>query len=141
MISGMYLRQVKYNFWILQYYLIDKIVDVLSYMRTKDTYLTFKLEKAIARIQNNSGYNDSPVFLEICNCPTKGGSFFYDTKKAVYFGKGSCNNGLLCSKIQMDKHQILIRKSIPRIIEHIENEKILQREQIVNYSPELITGS
>ncbi len=110
-------------------------------MRTKDTYLTFKLEKAIARIKDKSGYNDSPVFLEICNCPNKGGSFFYDTKKEAYFGKGSCNNSLLCSKIQMDKHQILIRKSIPRILEHINSEKILQREQIMNYSPELLSGS
>lgn len=110
-------------------------------MRTKDTYLTFKLEKAIARIQNNSGYNNSPIFLEICNCPSKGGSLFYDTKKGVYFGKGSCNKGLLCSKIQMDKHQILIRRSVTRNIEQFEEERILQREQILNYSPEIITGS
>lgn len=110
-------------------------------MRTKDTYLTFKLEKAIARIQNNSGYSDSPVFLEICNCPSKGGSFFYDTKKGVYFGKGSCTKGLLCSKIQMDKHQILIRKTLSRNIEQFDAEKILQREQVLNYSPEILSGS
>lgn len=110
-------------------------------MRTKDTYLTFKLEKAIARIKNNSGYSDSPVFLEICNCPTKGGSLFYDTKKEVYFGKGACNKNLLCSKIQMDKHQILIRKAVVRCIEQFEDVKVLQREPILNLTPEILSGN
>ena len=108
-------------------------------MRTKDTFLNYKLEKAIARIKTSNGYTDSPIFLEICNCPSKGGSLFYDTKKLVYFGKGSCNKGLLCSKIQIDKHQILIRKTVPRLIELEENEKMLERETMINYSPQILS--
>ena len=95
-------------------------------MATKDTYLNFKLEKAIARIKTQSGYNNSPLFLEVCNCPSKGGSIYYDTKKQVYFGKGGCNKGLLCSKIHIDKHQILIKRTRPSLVQStiIQEEKI-----------------
>ena len=108
-------------------------------MTTKDTFLNYKLEKAIARIKTHSGYNNSPVFLEVCNCPSKGGSLYYDTKKQSYFGKGSCNRGLLCSQIQIDKHQIRIRKKLPlqQLSEIVEKEelsqKILQTESTISY--------
>ena len=108
-------------------------------MRTKDTFLNYKLEKAIARIKTSSGYTDSPIFLEICNCPSKGGSLFYDTKKAIYFGKGSCNKGLLCSKIQKDKHQVLIRRTTPRLLEIEQEEKALEREPMINFSPQVLS--
>jgi hypothetical protein len=110
-------------------------------MATKDTFLSFKLEKAIARIKTHSGYNNSPVFLEICNCPTKGGSLYYDTKKRSYFGKGSCNQGLLCSKIQMDKHQIRIRKTHPIELTDItaDEEKLLLQEKEINFTPGILS--
>lgn len=108
-------------------------------MGTKDTFLSYKLEKAITRIKTFNGYTDSPLFLEVCNCPSKKGSLFYDTKKVVYFGKGSCNKGLLCSKIQMDKHQVLIKRTVPRILELVENEKLLEQEQLINYSPQVLS--
>jgi len=109
-------------------------------MSTKDTFLSFKLEKAIARIKTHSGYNNSPVFLEVCNCPSKGGSLYYDTKKEDYFGKGSCNRGLLCSKIQIDKHQLRISKTIiSQLNIQRENEKVLEREQLVSYPKGLIS--
>ncbi|MBY9001065.1 MAG: hypothetical protein KGD64_09135 [Candidatus Heimdallarchaeota archaeon] len=109
-------------------------------MSTKDTFLSFKLEKAIARIKTNCGYNNSPVFLEVCNCPSKGGSLYYDTKKSSYFGKGSCDRGLLCSKIQIDKHQIRISKNITSQLNILkENEKVLEREQLANYQTGLIS--
>lgn len=106
-------------------------------MGTRDTFLSYKLEKAIARIKTHNGYNNSPVFLEICNCPSKGGALYYDTKKSSYFGKGSCNRGLLCSKIQIDKHQILINKTFTSQLNIIkENEKVLEREQLANLHTE-----
>ena len=109
-------------------------------MTTKDTFLSYKLEKAIARIKTHNGYNDSPLFLEICNCPTKGGSLFYDTKKNSYFGKGSCNRGLLCSKIQVDKHQIRIRKTLPLELDSlVSQDKILLKEQDLNATARLIS--
>jgi hypothetical protein len=109
-------------------------------MTTKDTFLSYKLEKAIARIKTHHGYNDSPLFLEICNCPSKGGSLFYDTKKNSYFGKGSCNKGLLCSKIQIDKHQIRIRKTLPLKIDSlVSHEKILLKEQDLNATARIIS--
>ena len=101
-------------------------------MSSKDTFLSYKLEKAIARIKTKSGYNNSPVFLEVCNCPSKGGSLYFDTKKRTYFGKGSCNRGLLCSKIQIDKHQILVNKTFINQINVLkENQEILEREQLI----------
>ncbi len=109
-------------------------------MSTKDTFLSFKLEKAIAKIKTHHGYNNSPIFLEICNCPSKGGSLYYDTKKEDYFGKGSCNLGLLCSKIQIDKHQIRIsRKIVSQLNILRENEKILEKEQLAIYPTGLIS--
>ena len=110
-------------------------------MTTKDTFLSYKLEKAIARIKTHNGYNDSPLFLEICNCPSKGGSLYYDTKKNSYFGKGSCNRGLLCSKIQIDKHQIRIRKTLPLDLDSVSvnQEKILLRDQEFNISARIIS--
>ncbi len=109
-------------------------------MSTKDTFLSFKLEKAIARIKTHNGYNNSPVFLEVCNCPSKGGSLYYDTKKEAYFGKGSCNRGLLCSKIQIDKHQIRISKTITSQLNiRRESERVLEREQLVSYPRGLVS--
>ena len=109
-------------------------------MSTKDTFLSFKLEKAIARIKTHHGYNNSPVFLEVCNCPSKGGSLYYDTKKDSYFGKGSCNRGLLCSKIQIDKHQIRISKNITSQLNILrESEKVLEKEQLAIYPTGLIS--
>ena len=109
-------------------------------MTTKDTFLSYKLEKAIARIKTHNGYNNSPLFLEICNCPIKGGSLFYDTKKQSYFGKGSCSNGLLCSKIQIDKHKILMKKTYTNVIEtEKETEKLLEKEQLVSFSARVIS--
>ena len=108
-------------------------------MTTKDTFLNYKLEKAIARIKTHSGYNNSPVFLEICNCPSKGGSLYYDTKKQSYFGKGSCNRELLCSQIQIDKHQIRIKRKLPiqQLNEIAEKEgisqKLLQAEPTISF--------
>ncbi|MCG3220295.1 MAG: hypothetical protein H7641_02850 [Candidatus Heimdallarchaeota archaeon] len=110
-------------------------------MTTKDTFLSFKLEKAIARLKTLNGYNDSPLFLEICNCPSKGGSLYFDTKKSSYFGKGSCNRGLLCSKIQVDKHQVRIRKALPIELDSssVNQEKILLKNQDLNISARIIS--
>jgi hypothetical protein len=110
-------------------------------MTTKDTFLSYKLEKAIARIKTHNGYNDSPLFLEICNCPSKGGSLFYDTKKSSYFGKGSCNRGLLCSKIQIDKHQVRIRKALPIELDSgsVAQDKSLLKEQDLNISARIFS--
>ncbi|MCG3225621.1 MAG: hypothetical protein H7645_01775 [Candidatus Heimdallarchaeota archaeon] len=110
-------------------------------MTTKDTFLSYKLEKAIARIKTHHGYNDSPLFLEICNCPSKGGSLYYDTKKSSYFGKGSCNRGLLCSNIQVDKHQVRVRKAIPLELANISSnqDKISLKNQDLNISARIIS--
>ncbi|MHA1222134.1 MAG: hypothetical protein ACTSSG_09105 [Candidatus Heimdallarchaeaceae archaeon] len=108
-------------------------------MTTKDTYLCFKLEKAIARIKTHSGYNNSPLFLEICNCPSKGGSLYYDTKKQTYFGKGSCHKGLLCSKIQIDKHQVLIRRTRPALFsEDLLTEQKVGEQLVQRTEPKIV---
>ena len=110
-------------------------------MTTKDTFLSFKLEKAIARIKTHNGYDDSPLFLEVCNCPSKGGSLYYDTKKSSYFGKGSCNRGLLCSKIHVDKHQVRIRKTLPLELANVSanQDKISLKNQDLNISARIIS--
>ncbi|MHA1345838.1 MAG: hypothetical protein ACTSVO_05210 [Candidatus Heimdallarchaeaceae archaeon] len=140
MISQIYLGLDAYNFWILQKTILYKSQSILINMSTKDTFLSFKLEKAIARIKTHHGYNNSPVFLEVCNCPSKGGSLYYDTRKAEYFGKGSCNRGLLCSKIQIDKHQIRISKNLVSQLNILrENEKMLEKEQLAIHPKGLIS--
>jgi len=109
-------------------------------MTTKDTFLSYKLEKAIARIKTHNGYNNSPLFLEICNCPIKGGSLYYDTKKQTYFGKGSCSNSLLCSKIQIDKHKILMKKTYTNVIETEKvTEKLMEKEHLISFSARVIS--
>ncbi len=109
-------------------------------MTTKDTFLSYKLEKAIARIKTHNGYNNSPLFLEICNCPRKGGSMYYDTKKQSYFGKGTCSQDLLCSKIQIDKHKILVKKAYTSVINSYNGtEKLFEKEQAISFSARVIS--
>lgn len=99
-------------------------------MATKESYLDFKLEKAIAKISISRSYNDSPVFLEVCNCTTKGGCLIYDTRKQSYHAKGSCNRGLLCAMLQEDKHHINIKRTNLLKLQTFENLNNLTNNDI-----------
>ncbi len=94
-------------------------------MVTKESYLDFKLEKAIAKISTSKSYKDSPVYLEVCNCTAKGGCLIYDTRKQSYHAKGSCNRGLLCAMLQEDKHHIKIKRTHLLKLQTFENLKNL----------------
>ncbi|MHA1303238.1 MAG: hypothetical protein ACTSQE_03105 [Candidatus Heimdallarchaeaceae archaeon] len=101
----------------------------MVYLKIEDSFLDNRLEKALARITQRKYDENSPVFIEICNCPGKGGQLFYNETKKEYFGKGFCNKNLLCYRIQRDKHSITINQ-IPKAYETLNlEEELLDKKQ------------
>lgn len=85
-------------------------------MRAQDSFLSHRLEKAISKLANKKrDYSNAPVFIEICNCPSKGGNLVYGTQNKEYIYKGGCKQNLLCAMIQVDKHQLLITKPYSKL--------------------------
>ncbi len=77
-------------------------------------FLNYRLEGVLSKITKKApDYANTPIFHELCNCPSRGGQLFYNDKKEEYFGKGFCNPNLFCARIQIDKYSTLTKKSLP----------------------------
>ncbi|MHA1684819.1 MAG: hypothetical protein ACTSYD_00275 [Candidatus Heimdallarchaeaceae archaeon] len=89
-----------------------------------------KLVQAIERIQMSNRIDEIPVYKEVCACPSRGGILCYDTSKDRYFGKGACSVSLLCAQIQIDKHQVLIKKTYDEDTLLHENKEQVYKEPL-----------
>ncbi|MHA1115667.1 MAG: hypothetical protein ACTSRR_07790 [Candidatus Heimdallarchaeaceae archaeon] len=98
----------------------------MTYQKVQDHYLDNRLEKALAKIANIN-YDNSPVYIEVCNCPLKGGKLFYNANKKTYFTKGTCSPSKLCYSIQKDRHNAKIARDILSYQE--EDCNVCQKEE------------